>query len=71
MEWNQEVVNRSWKKQNSILFRKLAKICIRLMILLVFLTLVQVVILNYFAPPFTVIMRAKRIFAEMHRMPLL
>ena len=44
----------SRKKQNSLIFRKLLKICTTLTILLVFLSLVQVVILNYFAPPFTV-----------------
>jgi len=48
------VARRRRKKQNSLIFRKLVKSCITLTILLVFLTLVQVVILNYFAPPFTV-----------------
>jgi hypothetical protein len=44
----------SRKKQNSLIFRKLVKICLTLTILLVFLTLDQVVVLNFFTPPFTV-----------------
>ncbi len=52
--WSQEVARCNRKKQNSRIFRKLVKICLTTAILFVFLTLVQVVILNFFAPPFTV-----------------
>ena len=41
------------KKQNSHIFRKLVKICISLTILLIFISLMQVVMLRFFAPPFT------------------
>ena len=47
------MARRSRKKQNSLIFRKLVKICITLTILLVLFTLVQVVMLKFFAPPFT------------------
>ena len=64
----------SRKKQNSLIFRKLLKICTTLTILLVFLSLVQVVILNYFAPPFTVRMAwnyiHRAIKSERHHPPM-
>jgi len=47
------VARRSQKKQNSHTFFRLAKICITLTISVVLFTLVQVVMLKFFAPPFT------------------
>lgn len=47
------MARRNRKKKNSHVFSRLAKICIALTILLVFFTLVQVVMLKFFAPPFT------------------
>lgn len=68
------MAGRRREKQNSLIFRKLVKSCITLTILLVFLTLVQVVILNYFAPPFTVKMAwnyiNQLIKSERHNLPI-
>jgi monofunctional biosynthetic peptidoglycan transglycosylase len=68
------VARPSRKKQNSLIFRKLLKICSTLTILLVFLSLAQVVILNYFAPPFTVRMAwnyiHRAIKSERHHSPM-
>lgn len=47
------MARRSQKKQNSHTFFRLAKICITLTISVVLFTLVQVVMLKFFAPPFT------------------
>jgi monofunctional biosynthetic peptidoglycan transglycosylase len=68
------MARHSRKKQDRLIFRKLVKICITLTILLVFLTLVQVVILRYFAPPFTVRMAwnyiSQLIKSERHHPPV-
>ncbi len=68
------MAGRSRKKQNSHISRKLAKICIMLSMLFIFLTLVQVALLSYFAPPFTVRMAWNKIKqlikSERHRRPV-
>lgn len=47
------MARRSLKKQKRHIFRKLAKIGIALAVFFIVLTLIQVVIFSYFAPPFT------------------
>ena len=73
MVWNQKLARRSRKNQKSRFLRKLVKIGIKLTILLVFLSLVQVVVLNYMAPPFTVRMAwnyiSQHIKSEPHHLP--
>ena len=68
------MARRIHKHQNRPVFRKLAKICTGLTIFLVFFTLVQVLILNYFAPPFTVRMAWNQIYqivkSERHPPPV-
>lgn len=48
------MARRSRKKAKNLLFRRLVKICIAFTISLVLVTLVQVVLVSWFAPPFTV-----------------
>jgi len=48
------VAGRNRKKRSDPIVQKIVKICIKLIFLLVFFTLVQVVVLKYFEPPFTV-----------------
>lgn len=62
------------KKKNSHVFNRLAKIFITLTILLVLFTLVQVVMLKFFAPPFTARMVwntiGQLIKSERHHLPV-
>lgn len=68
------MARRSGKNPNRHIFRKLVKIWAALVILVVFLSLIQVIILNYIPPPFTVRMAWNHISqlfkSEHHHAPM-